>query len=65
MALGATGGRIMMIRKSTLNVEQFSVETAYSKGDVVTYDSELYSALDDIVAGDWDATKWLKLNLSN
>lgn len=49
--------------KESAIADPYSVSKTYSKGDLVMNNGYLYSALSDMEAGDWDATKWLKTNL--
>lgn len=44
--------------------EPYSVDTAYSKGDLMMNNGYLYSALVDMEPGEWDETKWLKTNVA-
>ncbi len=36
----------------------FKASTAYKKGNVVAYNGEIYTAKEDVAAGEWDASKW-------
>lgn len=44
--------------------DPFMTTKAYAKGDLVINNGYLYSALEDMEAGEWDATKWLKTNVA-
>lgn len=43
----------------------FDNSTAYSGGDYVMKDGQLYQARSDIAAGDWDSTKWVSSYMAN
>ena len=44
---------------------EFSSSTAYSAGDYVMKEGQLYQARTDIAAGDWDSTKWVSSYMAN